>query len=74
MTLTTKDTGELFTHVVRGMIAQMFLARGLEPTQEDWAMICGDTEPTFKDLGEIAGRLNFQINFDARDKETPHDL
>lgn len=74
MTLTTKDTGDLFTHVVRGVIAQMFLARDLEPTPEEWAMINDITEPTLRDLGEIAGRLNFQLTLNAVDKETSHDL
>lgn len=62
----------LFVLTVRGTLAKMFMLRQTDPSHEQWQMLNGGREITMRDLGEIAGELDFELDFRVTDNR-PHD-
>lgn len=60
--LTPKTSGLLFELRVRGMLAMMFAARGAEPTEDDMRFLTGRKTITARNIGEIAGRLDYSVD------------
>ena len=55
--------GELTELRVRGLFALMMQQRHVEPTEDEWDILNGEREITARDLGEIAGKYGFEVNF-----------
>ena len=74
MKLNINTFGGLFEVQTRGAIATAFISGAVEPSLKHWAMINGTTEPTMRDISDIAHITGFKVNLELvrnADLETP---
>lgn len=67
--LTKDDRAELFEIQVRGAMATAFNQSSQVPTQEDWDLIRGLTEPTMRHIAEIGSRTGFNMHMQLHERK-----
>jgi len=71
MELTRDQRADLFLLQVRGQMAMAFNHSGVIPSQAEWDILNGLTEPTSREIGEIAGRTGFNLYLQLHDTRKP---
>jgi len=64
MKLDRETFSGLFEVQTRGAIATAFIYGAVEPSQHQWAMMDGTTDPTMRDIADIGYITGFNVNLE----------